>query len=188
MLRPRSEVRHRRRLSVATACGILAASLAVVCVAWLAVSLVGSQLHANRASACRQHLRLLARGMALYALDWDERLPLAGSWGAAVREHLSSPEASDAFRCPSSSSPFGYAFNSAVSGIRLTSTSPPSRVVVLFECDARSLNTSGGRDLLVRAPRHAIDYYLYADLDVGHTMYRNSVIWDPANASRDTPR
>lgn len=128
---------------------------------------------------CLSHLRQLSTGLVMYTQDWDDRFPPAAHWGdEAARRMRATPSL---VRCPSSRSPYGYAFN------RYLDRLPEDRIdnphtVLLFEADAPSPNTAGDRTSLPDPRRHSgTSNYAYAD---GHVSLRSptstqEMVWRP---------
>jgi hypothetical protein len=132
---------------------------------------------------CAQNLRAISLAIAKYAQDWDERLPPARRWVDAISErHLKRDDIPQIFRCPKSSSPFSYAFNISLDRVSILQVGYPSETVLLFECDASSLNAFGDQPDLPQRPRH-LEGDIYAFVD-GHAKWirRSNVFnlrWKP---------
>jgi hypothetical protein len=119
---------------------------------------------------CAQNLLAISLAIAKYAQDWDERLPPARQWANVISERYLKREAMpQVFRCPKSPSPFGYAFNISLDTLPISQIDYPSETVLLFECDASSLNTFGDQTNLPQRPRH-LDGDIYAFVD-GHAKW-----------------
>ena len=119
---------------------------------------------------CAQNLRAISLAIAEYVQDWDERLPPAQRWADAINErHLQRDVMSQVFRCPKSLFPFGYAFNAFLDSVPVSQVDSLAETVLLFECDASSLNTFGDQTNLPQRPRH-LDGDIYAFVD-GHAKW-----------------
>ena len=112
-------------------------------------------------TGCRSNLRQLALGFMQYKQDYDEKFPIAKSWGDA----LSLYAAGDAlFNCPSlpKDHKFGYAFNSKLSSKVETSVGDISKIVAVYETSILKRNAFGMGEN--PAFRHAGGAnYLFAD-------------------------
>ena len=115
---------------------------------------VGCAREVKWQARCTQNLREISTAIAAYIQDWNECLPLASNWMEAMKIHLPPQKTNQVFTCPSAYSPFGYAFNSALSGLPLMQVAAPAATVMLFECDAMKSNAHGGRTILPKIPRH----------------------------------
>lgn len=102
---------------------------------------------ASSSASCVSNMKQLATVMAMYELDYDERLPPASSWQDATEPYR---KAEPFPRCPDSNSPVSYAMNTAVSGKSVEKLSSPSETVLLFEADAQLPNAHGGKEWFVR--------------------------------------
>lgn len=131
---------------------------------------------------CRQNLREISMSISAYMQDWDDRLPPASKWMDATKRYLPKEKSNQVFSCPSASSPFGYAFNSALSGLPLTKIPYPTETVTVFESDAKKPNAHGGLTNLPKIPRH-LDGDNFAFVD-GNTkwvrrVFAPSLRWKP---------
>ncbi len=119
---------------------------------------------------CTQNLRAISLAIAKYVQDWDEWLPPAQQWGDVISErYLQRDIVLQVFRCPKSSSPFGYAFNISLDSMSISQIGYLSETVLLFECDAFSLNAFGDQTNLPQRPRH-LEGDIYAFVD-GHAKW-----------------
>jgi len=111
---------------------------------------------------CIQNLRSISLAIAKYAQDWDERLPPAQRWTDAISErHLQREVMLQVFRCHKSSFPFGYAFNAFLDSVSISQVDSLAETVLLFECDASSLNAFGDQTNLPQRLRY-LDGDIYA--------------------------
>jgi len=131
--------------------------------------------------ACVDNMKALGLGMLQYEQDNDENFPPKERWGDAIapyvkpRDDYQSKAPADIWRCPSSSSPFGYDFNSNLPRVE-DELNAPTDIVMLFESDVQSRNVSGGPSALTPKPRHfGHRNFTFAD---GHT--RSVGQWNPA--------
>lgn len=79
-------------------------------------------LKANSAT-CMSHLRQVALGVAMYAQDYDERLPPASRWAEVIAPQLKEAAhdkrpGEDIFRCPSAESPSAYGMNEVMGSVQ----------------------------------------------------------------------
>mgnify|MGYP001626360378 CR=1 FL=1 len=132
---------------------------------------------------CRQNLQEISAAILAYVQDWDEHLPPASGWMSAAKPYLPKGEANRVFSCPSANSPFGYAFNDALSGLPVTKVFDPAATVMIFESDATKPNAHGGLTILPKIPRHFIEGDTYAFVDGGTKWIRRvfaaSLRWKP---------
>lgn len=102
---------------------------------------------ASSSSLCLSNMKQLVTAMAIYELDFDERIPPASIWQDATESYRKPEEFP---RCPDAKSPMSYAMNSAVSGMSVEKMSTPAETVLLFEADAQLPNAHGGQEWFVR--------------------------------------
>jgi len=143
---------------------------------------VGCAREVKWQARCTQNLREISTAIAAYIQDWNECLPLASNWMEAVKIHLPPQKTNQVFTCPSAYSPFGYAFNFALSGLPLAQVTDLAATVTLFECDSTKPNAHGGMTNLPKIPRH-LEGDIYAFVD-GHVkwyrrIYVTSLHWKP---------
>ena len=126
-------------------CGLLLAALAGCSIFWAILAPVFRSARTAAAHiACMCNVRQEALGMLMYTADFDDRLPLAESWHVGSKPYVKLD-----LRCPTATSPWTYAMNSALSGRSLESLDQPAEHVLLFEANAALPNASGGREWLV---------------------------------------
>lgn len=111
---------------------------------------------------CADKLGRIGVALALYTSDNDDRLPTA-NWMDAAAPYVSGTASADAFRCPAvATGGYGYAFNSGLLGINVTTVDSPSTTPLVFDStiltrNALSLPGTTSPD------RHAGDVTLYLD-------------------------
>ncbi len=107
---------------------------------------------------CQSHMKALGRAIVEYTQDWDETFPPAVNWSTLTSKYVSgggfNVSAEEAPHCPEATSPYGYAFNSALGGVAIKNLKSPKETVLLFEADSTSLNAVGGKDQLTKTLRH----------------------------------
>jgi len=142
---------------------------------------------ANRVN-CLSIMGTLAASLRMYARD-NGAFPPAGRWSDVVAAQVTE---ANSFVCPARPGlRCGYAFNSALAGMRPEDIkSDPKRTVLLFESD-RGWNATGGKELLPSRPRHGGgDCYAFVQEDGGidgtrwclrrnEDSCRGEVRWDP---------
>lgn len=111
-------------------------------------------LERTRESACLGSQKDLARGLTLYAMDFDGLLPKAEVWGDAIAKNVY-PES---FRCVNDESFFqgssSYAFAGSLSGILLDSVKDPHKTPMVFDAADGSWNLYGDLSLMPKPGRH----------------------------------
>jgi hypothetical protein len=116
---------------------------------------VFAKAKSGRGDACLSNLKQLAAAQAMYALDWDGRLPPANAWMDAI-EPL--PKSKDIFYNPRvrprSPDAYGYAMNIYCSGIDVNKEADPSGTVLLFESLLLARNACSGFYGLPDPPRN----------------------------------
>ena len=117
------------------------------------------------------NLRQIGLALTMYTESHDGRFPPAGTWVDALMPQWANVKdrsfhAEELFRDPSApgGEPFNYAFNRALSGIRLADLKDPSATVLVFESTAGVKNAADTGQTLPRPGRHAGgDYFVFAD-------------------------
>ena len=140
---------------------------------------------------CLGNVKVLAVAMLMYADDYDDTFPPAHNWcdqvqpylGRASRDHLPHIRRSvaESFVCPKARHlRCGYAYNSALAGMRYEALADPGRAVLIFESDA-GWNAHGGPELLPEQPRHQSDNYAFADghARAGSRSEAHELQWQP---------
>jgi hypothetical protein len=133
----------------------------------VAVGATQREVLSARKAACMAHIKDLTLAALTYANHHGGRLPDAASWADEVAPYLS--ESVAGFQCPGANNrSFAYAYNSALSGMKLGDVKEPQTTVIIFESDV-GRNGAGGPDLLVTVPRHlGGDNYGFVD---GHATW-----------------
>jgi len=122
------------------------------------------------------NLRQIGLALIMYAESHAGRLPPAGTWVDALLPQWAdvkdkSFHAENLFRDPSApgGEPFNYAFNRALSGMRLADLKDPAATVLVFESTAGVKNAADTGQTLPRPGRHSGgDYFVFAD---GHARW-----------------
>jgi prepilin-type processing-associated H-X9-DG protein len=98
---------------------------------------------------CASNLRQLALATLMYASDYDDQLPPADNWVAALHPYLPNR---DILRCPSApGQPGAYAYNSLAAGQRLSDLPPD--MVLFFETSKNESNPADdGTSVVARHP------------------------------------
>lgn len=120
---------------------------------------------------CHSNLKDLSLCLVQYAEDHNDHLPPAGEWATDIEPYINKTYGSQAFHCPGVRSPYSYAFNKALGGMSLDKIEAPSNRVMLFECDAKTINATGSAADLVRFRHVGMSYIAFAD---GHVQGVNS--------------
>jgi hypothetical protein len=123
---------------------------------------------AGRAFVCYNQVEQLVISLEMYAADHGA-LPPAETWCDSLDGYCPP----GAFVCSAAPDlPCGYAFNAALSEVRVLGIANPGLTVTIFESD-EGWNASGGKDLLPDTPRHGgKDRYGF----VGGDMYREPLM------------
>ena len=108
---------------------------------------------------CYSNVENLAICLQMYADEFGV-LPPADSWCDKTLEYARNR---GVFVCPERPDlACGYAYNSALSELRLAEVPDPDHTIMVFESDG-GWNAAGGRELLVARPRHrGADYFGFA--------------------------
>jgi len=117
------------------------------------------------------NLRQIGLALIMYAQEHGDRLPDADGWVDALLPQWSDVKdkgfhAEALFRDPTAPAedPWNYAFNRALSGVRLGDLKDPAATVLVFESTAGVKNAADTGQSLPRPGRHAGgDYYVFAD-------------------------
>jgi hypothetical protein len=131
--------------------------------------------HASGISSL-SNLRQIGLALIMYAQENGDRLPDADGWVDALLPQWSDVKdkgfhADALFRDPTApeEEPWNYAFNRALSGVRLGDIKDPSATVMVFESTAGVKNAADTGQSLPRPGRHAGgDCYVFAD---GHARW-----------------
>lgn len=117
------------------------------------------------------NLRQIGLALVMYAQEHGDRLPDADGWVDALLSQWSDVKdkgfhAEALFRDPTApeSEPWNYAFNRALSGVRLGDIKRPEATVMVFESMAGVKNASDMGQSLPHPGRHSGgDYFVFAD-------------------------
>ena len=130
---------------------------------------------------CMNNVKQLSLAVMLYSGANGDKYPPAGTWCDAIQANVGNAKV---FQCPSASAPSRshYAFNRKLDGLPASKITNPAYTVVIFESDA-GWNATGGREQMVRRPRHATRWLVgFAD---GHVEQLTEsglsrLVWDPS--------
>ncbi len=129
-----------------------------------------------RGLASLSNLRQIGLALIMYAQSNGGRLPDADGWVDAILPQWDDVKdkgfhAEALFRDPTApeSEPWNYAFNRALSGVRLADIKDPAATVLVFESVAGVKNAADMGQSLPRPGRHSGgDYFVFAD---GHAKW-----------------
>jgi prepilin-type processing-associated H-X9-DG protein len=129
---------------------------------------------------CVNNVKQLSLGVMMYATDHGDVFPLTNRWCDAIGPYVGSGKP---FVCPAGTagSRSHYAFNQKLGGLSTSKIANPAQTVMIFEADG-GWNASGGRELMVRHPRHVTLVVVgFAD---GHVEQLSKsrlgqLVWDP---------
>lgn len=111
---------------------------------------------ANKAvdTSCMSSQKDLARGLTMYAMDFDGVLPSADVWGDAIKGNVDSAS----FRCPKDGSyeegGSSYAFNNSLSKLFLDGIKNPNQTPMVFDATGGKWNLNGAPSLMPSPGRH----------------------------------
>jgi hypothetical protein len=107
---------------------------------------------------CSSNLGGLRTGFAVYQMWHDGRFPDARKWADEIYPYIGPTRHWGLFKCPGdlSTARCSYAFNSRLSGKRLSDIADRSRTVLLYETTAPGDNPSGTGATMLRRPRHRL--------------------------------
>jgi len=166
-------------------------TLSVACLGLVAVFFVFPIYKKAKVSAqkavCLSNVKNLALAVQMYIAANDDVFPDAGNWCEALRPYAKNDEV---FICPMAPDlRCSYAYNAALSGVRLDALADPMRTIAIFESDT-GWNAHGGPELLPTEGRHFHgDNLGFAD---GHAawMHRERLLtetegyrWEPEQSS-----
>jgi prepilin-type processing-associated H-X9-DG protein len=130
--------------------------------------------------SCVNNVKQLSLGVMMYATDHGDVCPASNRWCDAIGPYVGSGKP---FVCPAGAagSRSHYAFNQKLGGRSTSKIANPAQTVMIFEADG-GWNASGGRELMVRHPRHVTLVVVgFAD---GHVEQLSKsrldqLVWDP---------
>ncbi len=134
-----------------TGCVVVAVGL------FLAISVIGLRLLPSppreraRKAVCLSNAKNIALAFQMYLEDSDGVFPPADNWCDLLRDYVKNDQV---FECREAEDlRSAYAFNSALSGVRVSDIANPDAVVAVFE-SPRGWNATGGPEALPAEPRH----------------------------------
>lgn len=133
----------------------------------------------SQSTVCRSNLKQLSAALLMYAQDFDETLPPARRWGDSAVDYLPDTPGEIVFRCPSSDTSYGFAFNRALDQIPLVRIGTPESMVLLLETDATNRNALGEQSSLPNPPRH------YGGVNIAYA--NGTVKWASGNTQERLP-
>jgi len=86
-----------------------------------------------RQSTCASNLHRLSNAAMMYAQDYDEKLPLAGSWSDVFASYEKDKQV---YTCPASKSMGGYSLYGKLEGASMAKIADPSGTPMLFDTNA----------------------------------------------------
>lgn len=107
----------------------------------------------------RSNVSMIGTAAAVYSADHNDRLPLAENWQDALSAYQvgappvdgSIPKVkADIYQPPYKQKPGSYAFNSSMSGLRLSDVVSPFWTILIFESVREGRNIHGGSEILRR--------------------------------------
>jgi hypothetical protein len=116
---------------------------------------------AARTNVCETRLEQVATATMIYAIDHDDRLPLADNWMDAIDPYI---ESQAALTCPGGPGRYGYAFNREFSGANLETIPQPEGAILIFDSVMAARNAASGIDTMPNPPRHnGVNYAVFAN-------------------------
>ncbi len=148
-----------RRVSPLAALSLALAGCACLALAVAALYFVGVKVEERRqqaersSSRCLINVKQLSTAMLMYAQDWDDRFPPAEMWSRELMPYVKN---APIFQCPIAPQiSSGYAMNTRLSKLPLSSMASPASVPGLFDSSA-GVSDATGR-LTSFTPRHLSD-------------------------------
>lgn len=121
------------------------------CLGLMLIPVFSSTRHPAYLTTCKDNLKDIGTGSAIYLGDNDDRMPLE-NWMDCLHPYTKNP---DVMGCPfvtRERKRFGYAFKLGVLGIKASTEKEPERTATFFETDA--LGKSVVANLAARSGRH----------------------------------
>ncbi len=105
----------------------------------------------HKREACLANCKQIGLAMSLYADDYDDKLPPAHHWQAALRDDLKATKHTKSnvmpYRCASSiDMQFSYGMNNAMNSLSRQSVNSPTTTAFAFDCSLHMQSASGGRE------------------------------------------
>lgn len=125
------------------------------------------------------NLKQLALATIMYAVDHDDRLPLASSWLDQVGTYLKEPAALRCAHLPKDSGPdaYGHVLEQSMPGRRLSQVNEPANVPMLF--DGKDLTKNAVASILdMRLTRFDGKLIFSVALTDGHVRARPVPVFD----------
>lgn len=150
--------------------------------------LVSQSRQKAQQAQCLSNVKQIGLAIAMYSVDWDERMPLKANWADAALPYVRRPEV---FCCPSTrqndTSVRSYAYNEFLHGYHVNQVAAPRLVAMVFDSKALGSNPSGGLSLV--AMRHN-DGAVIAFVDGRVSWFsderlKKEIRWDPAEPLPD---
>jgi len=119
-----------------------------------------AQREFGRTNVCLSNIQQVSRGMTMYAQDYDDRLPAATNWMDGITPYAESAGAKDGsvLQCPTvqavNPKAYGYAYNSKLSGARLTKLTGAALTPIIYDSSNLAKNASDPQTSLPSPPRH----------------------------------
>ncbi len=162
-----AHVRIRRSSYLLTGSNYALAGIIVGGIASIALALGTPDLLAMRpsySSSCISNIKQLNLGMLMYALDYDEHLPVPDTWNEELTPYVKYEQV---YRCPAEPVKVvpSYGMNRLLGGLNPDNLVSPDKTVLLFD-SLPGKDRFGGRGLLPDPPRH--DNYQIIGFVDGH--------------------
>jgi len=93
---------------------------------------VDMRVEESNRTTCQGNLKALARACLMYAMDYDQRLPRAGTWSEGLVAYTGNDTA--VYQCPSAPGCWGYGLNSYAAGQALARLPQPGQTPLMVDC------------------------------------------------------
>lgn len=103
---------------------------------------------------CFHNMYAIGQGVGMYCADWDEKLPPSAIWQSAAMPRIAAYQQTSCFKCPASTSPYGYIFNSKCDTMTSVELFSPSPIVIIYEQNSYQMNEVGNFDTKPPLYRH----------------------------------
>ena len=129
---------------------------------------------------CVNNVKQLGLAAIMYASDHNDTFPPAATWCDVIQTNIGS---SKVFQCPSGAEGgrSHYAFNAKLAGWETKKIRNPAATVLFFEADG-GWNLSGGRELMLKAPRHRRVFvvgFVDGHVEMVSESRLNNLRWEP---------